>query len=134
MSSSLFVNKSDRIKVTVSYSVNTVTDEVTIVNVDPSDKTVYKTITAEFRKPDFEDIQNITQASTIFQNGVPMLDILRAGKAILYCLIESWDIRDEQDKAIPCDAHTINALHPAVGNALSAGIQAKMGNLSQMFA
>lgn len=133
MSTALFVNKSDRIKVTVSYKVNVDSDEITIVKDDPTDKDI-KSVTAEFRKPDFEDIQNITQASTVFKDGVPMLDVLRAGKAILYCLIEGWDIKDEEEKAIPCDIHTINALHPAVGNALSAGIQAKMGNLSQMFA
>ena len=132
MSASIFVNKNDRISVTVHYKINTDTGDVTVVDPDP--KFTYKTITAKFRKPDFEAVQRIMHSSTVFDNGVPMVDILRVGKSILYHLIDGWDVKDDAGKDVVCDIAAVNALHPAIGNALSAGVQAKMGNLGQMFA
>ena len=134
MSASIFVNKSDRIEVTVHYRDDG-KGGVEVVGVDskPKDGKAADSITAKFRKPDFGAIQRITQASTVFNEGVPSIDVLRAGKAILYHLIDSWDVRDDKGVAVPCDLNALNSLAPAIGNALSAGVQGKMGNLSQMF-
>jgi hypothetical protein len=133
MTTSVFVNKTDRIEVTVWYSINTDTGDITIRGINDKPEHEFLSITAKFRKPDFESVQLIIQASTVMDNGVPVVDIIRAGKAILYQLIDSWDIKDEEGKTVPCTLQSVNSLHPAIGNALSTGIQSKMGDLSQMF-
>jgi hypothetical protein len=123
---SLFIKPEDKFNVTVRYVENE--NKIRVVEEDSAAEESEQSITVTCRIPNFEMSQVILHSATIFtENGIPVVDMLRVRKAMLYHLAVSWDVEDE-GKPVSLSAERISAMNPVVASALCAGIQNKVGD------
>ena len=123
---SLFIKPEDKFDVTIRY----IEDGDNIRTIEEEEATVEgeQSITVTCRIPNFEMSQVILHSATIFtENGIPVVDMLRVRKAMLYHLAVAWNVEDN-GKPVSLSGERISSLNPIVATALCAEIQNKVGD------
>ena len=83
----------------------------------PVDQSI-NTMTVTFRRPDFGAVQNILRASTVMQEGMPVVNIMAMQTAVLLNLMVSWDAKDEKGDAVELTNSSVGSLRPELARAL----------------
>jgi hypothetical protein len=78
-----------------------------------------------FRKPNYQDSQNIIRASQVKVNETITLDAVTFQENVFRSLLVDWDLKNEGE-AIPFNVTNVNALSPAVARAAVLGALDKL--------
>ena len=130
--SSLFVDPNKKFHVTVKYYEKD--GATTVLKDGEKEPEEVSSLTITCREPDFQAAQVIIHSATIFtEEAIPVVDMLRVRKALLYHLAVSWNAKDDDGKPVPLGPDTISSLHPAIAAAACGQIEQKMNNPIGMF-
>lgn len=122
----LFISKKDTVNVKVYSWLDEKNNVNAVSNEDdrPKDKDVVQNVFV-FKKPSYADSRKIMEKSSTFTGDVKnpvSVDPGEMNDQILKTLLREWDLTDEKNEPVACDARHINDLHPAVARAAVDGI------------
>jgi len=116
MANSIFVSREDTFPLTVYY-----TKEGDFTVKKPNDLSddekasgEYDSVTIKFSVPDHASAKSLMRRSTTFVGGMQSFDQGTFNNVLFEMLAKSWDLKDENGKAISFDAVKLNDLRPDI--------------------
>lgn len=118
---SIFVDKNEEIKVKVEYIDEN--NKITIIDSENDGKVLSTnpplSINLVFKRPDFALSQRIISASTVNEfGGSPTIDVLLLQTNMMYFLLKSWDVKDQDGKVIEASAEAVGLLRVEIARAI----------------